>query len=348
MKRSTAGQYYMFGPFVDSTDGVTPETGLTINASDIRLSKNGGAFAAKNSGGATHVENGWYQIGFDSTDSNTAGRLQVAVYISGALPVFREFHVIENDVYSALLAASATAFDSSGRVNVGKWLGQAVTLSSNNRPDVNVDEWKDVLLSTTNLLPEVVTKAAFADQVWDEAYADHTTAGSFGKLMDILRKSNLVSEGIVAASPTPTATSFGSTLTSADDTWIDHTILFVSGSLAGQSRVISDFANTNGVVSIEEAFTAAPSASDEFVILPDHVHTKASIAETVLAQEGDTGVALTKAIEMIAAALAGKVTASSAAGVTTLTYKKRDGSTTSFTVEVTESDKTRATTGSLS
>lgn len=72
-----------------------------------------------------------------------------------------------------------------------------------------------------------------------------------------------------------------------------------------------------------------------------------SVAD-ILAGEGDTGVSLAKAIEIVAALAAGEVTASSAAGVTTLTYKKRDGTTTSFTTVVTEADKTRATTGALS
>jgi hypothetical protein len=51
---------------------------------------------------------------------------------------------------------------------------------------------------------------------------------------------------------------------------------------------------------------------------------------------------------MIAAFVAGKVSRSSAAGVTTLTYKKRDGSTTSFTAPCNEDDGDRDTTGSLS
>src|SRR5690606_25943808 len=47
------------GPFLDSTDGSTAETGLTITQPDIRLSKNGGGFAQKSAAGtATHMENG--------------------------------------------------------------------------------------------------------------------------------------------------------------------------------------------------------------------------------------------------------------------------------------------------
>ena len=72
-----------------------------------------------------------------------------------------------------------------------------------------------------------------------------------------------------------------------------------------------------------------------------------SVAD-ILAGTGDTGVSIAKCVEIVAALAAGKVSASSVAGVTTLTYKMRDGTTTSFTTVVTEADKTRATTGALS
>jgi hypothetical protein len=62
----------------------------------------------------------------------------------------------------------------------------------------------------------------------------------------------------------------------------------------------------------------------------------------------DTDIGLAKLGEIVAALAAGKVSVSSVAGVTTITYKKRDGSTTSFTTIVTEADNTRATTGALS
>jgi hypothetical protein len=79
----------LIGPFVDSGDGVTVEDGLTIDAADIRLSVNGGNIAAKNSGGGTHDELGYYTITLDATDTATVGRLQVMVAETGALPVYR-------------------------------------------------------------------------------------------------------------------------------------------------------------------------------------------------------------------------------------------------------------------
>lgn len=106
LKQSTAATVKL-GPFVDDSDGVTPETGLTISQADIRLSKNGGAFAqTHNATGATHDENGWYGIPLDTTDTDTLGRLQVAVYESGALPVWAEFMVVPANVYDSLVAGS--------------------------------------------------------------------------------------------------------------------------------------------------------------------------------------------------------------------------------------------------
>lgn len=106
--RQATSQVARFGKFVDATDGVTAETGLTIANTDILLSKDGGAFAAKNSGGATHDSAGWYSATFDATDTATVGILEVDVSVAGALPVFMRFYVVEEAIYDALFAASAT------------------------------------------------------------------------------------------------------------------------------------------------------------------------------------------------------------------------------------------------
>ena len=118
LKQSTASQSVVIGPFVDSTDGNTAETALTISNTDIRLSKNGANIVAKNSGGGTHDELGYYTITLDATDTNTVGRLQLMVHESGALPVYHEYQVLEEDIYDALIGTSAAGFDSSGAVTL--------------------------------------------------------------------------------------------------------------------------------------------------------------------------------------------------------------------------------------
>ena len=109
LRQSTASQEVLLGPFVDSTDGSTAETGLTIANTDIKIWKGGATTEAnKNSGGATHIASGRYYAVLDATDTDTVGMLEVNVAVSGALPVQRRFYVLEEAVYDAMFAASAT------------------------------------------------------------------------------------------------------------------------------------------------------------------------------------------------------------------------------------------------
>ena len=106
LKQSTAATVKL-GPFLDESTGKDTEEALTISQADIRLSKNGGAFAQTNNAtGATHDENGWYGVPLDTTDTGTVGRLIVAVHESGALPVWREFMVVPANTYDSLVSGS--------------------------------------------------------------------------------------------------------------------------------------------------------------------------------------------------------------------------------------------------
>lgn len=107
LKQSTASQEVLLGPFVDDTDGKTAETGLTIANTDIKLFKSGATtLANKNSGGATHISNGWYYAVLDATDTDTVGGLVIVVNMSGALPVKAEFMVVPANVYDSLVAGT--------------------------------------------------------------------------------------------------------------------------------------------------------------------------------------------------------------------------------------------------
>lgn len=106
LKQSTAVDIAL-GPFVDETDARTAETALTIAQADVRLKKNGGAWAQKNqASSATHEENGWYEINLDATDTNTLGILVVAVNEAGALPVWERYMVVPANVYESLIAGT--------------------------------------------------------------------------------------------------------------------------------------------------------------------------------------------------------------------------------------------------
>lgn len=114
LRQATASQTVIIGPFLDDTDGKTPETGLTIANTDIQLMANGAAAAAKNSGGATHRTNGEYSITLDATDTATVGELAVSVLMAGALVVRAKFFVLEEAVFDALFGAGAVGYSTYG------------------------------------------------------------------------------------------------------------------------------------------------------------------------------------------------------------------------------------------
>lgn len=130
LKQSTASQSRAIGPFVDDTDFKTAETGLTIANTDIKLVVNGGASANKNSGGGTHRVNGVYGITFDATDTATVGEIEVSVVVSGALPVFHKFFVLEEAVYDMLMGASALGYIANAPVVLADGVSHGGTLGS--------------------------------------------------------------------------------------------------------------------------------------------------------------------------------------------------------------------------
>ena len=141
LKQSTA-YTFRFGPFLDDTDGKTAETGLSISQADIRLSKGGGNFAQKSeSSTSTHDEIGFYIVALDETDTDTCGELLIACHESGALPVFKTFYVLEEAIYDAMFAASASAFDANARVDVASIEGSDATDQINAACDTALSDY---------------------------------------------------------------------------------------------------------------------------------------------------------------------------------------------------------------
>lgn len=109
--RQSTSQIIRFGPFLDSTDGVTAETGLTIAQADMQLSKDGAAYAQKNAAGnATHDTDGWYSTTLNTTDTVTVGELYMQVVVSGSIPVWVRYWVLEEVIYDDLYGASAAGY----------------------------------------------------------------------------------------------------------------------------------------------------------------------------------------------------------------------------------------------
>jgi hypothetical protein len=148
------------GAFVDATDGVTAETGLTLSQADVRLKKNGGAWAQKNDSNAcTHEENGWYECALNTTDTDTVGILVVNISESGALPVWVRFQVIEEAVYDQDYVAAGT-----GRrpADVTHWTGSDLLTGTGPLPALGILDRGNLQADSTTT-NQLRSAAAFAD-----------------------------------------------------------------------------------------------------------------------------------------------------------------------------------------
>lgn len=120
LKEATAATV-LIGPFVDNTDGYTPETGLTITAAEVLISKNGGAPAAKaEASAATHTSIGYYTVALDTDDTDGRGALKIVVNEAGAFPVWLDCAVLSAEAWEALFNAKTFP------ANVTWWNGSAV------------------------------------------------------------------------------------------------------------------------------------------------------------------------------------------------------------------------------
>lgn len=105
MLRQSTAVTIRLGPALDKTDGVTEETAISPS---VEVSRNHGAFAARNSATAiTHDSNAWFAVPLDTTDTGTLGPLIVKFDDSAThLPVWREFLVVPANVYDSLVGGT--------------------------------------------------------------------------------------------------------------------------------------------------------------------------------------------------------------------------------------------------
>jgi hypothetical protein len=109
--RQSTEQVVEFGPFVDKDDGVSLEISLATNMDNattgIRISKDGAAFADRNSATAPSYDAmGCYRITLSATDTNTVGILRMIFEEAATcLPHWQDFDVVDANTYDALTGA---------------------------------------------------------------------------------------------------------------------------------------------------------------------------------------------------------------------------------------------------
>ena len=283
-------------------------------SNDVQITLATATLGTWTSGGFVAVDNtnmpGWYEIGIP--DAALDGGNEVAIQLRGAanmapVNIYIALDAVDyqdaagfglSRIDAAISSRMAAYTQPTGFLaatfpaTVSSYAGGAVASvtgavgSVTARVTANADQWGGV--SVTGMpLPTASyttppTVGLIADAVWDEAYSGHTTAGTFGKLMDTLRKSNTVIEGTILASPTPTQTVFRISGADYPTGALEHAVLWMtSGANQEQnSPIVTTLNNNDGTLTItlEEALVTAPSAGDTVLIDPtNHVHAIADI-----------------------------------------------------------------------
>lgn len=131
------------------------------------------------------------------------------------------------------------------------------------------------------LIDDVPTTAEFnARTIASASYALEATSQSI--LTDTTQlQAGLIGTAGTVSDATPATNGFTTSLTQADNHWTDHILVFTSGALAGQSRIIAIYNNLGGECAFDELWTSAPANGDSFIILSGHAHSKSQIADSI-------------------------------------------------------------------
>jgi hypothetical protein len=121
------------------------------------------------------------------------------------------------------------------------------------------------------------TASAVADAVWDEAYGDHTSEGSYGSIFQPTH------EGTAQAGTSTTITLDATGSSSTDDFYNYGFVRIIAGTGAGQTRQVSDYNGTSKVATVSLAWTTTPSTDSQYVLVSDGIDaaTVAQIADGV-------------------------------------------------------------------
>lgn len=293
------------GPFVDKTDGVTLETSLTITNERISFvvdANDGSAptLVLDNVTGATsgtsndlnYITNndaGLMQLELSAANTNYVGRAFLTITdAANHVPVFHEFTILPANVYDSLIAGSdlldtsvvqwtGTAVatpDTAGypKVTVKSGTGTGEISLSSGRAAANVTYWNGAAVATPDTAghPKVTLKSGTGTgEVSVSSGVVSANASQIGGSTTAATNAGKAFQGIIAGTfqtGTLTATSASTNLSGyGNDTFNGRTLTVLTGNRAGEQATISDFADTNGVLTFS-ALTGAPANGDEFSI----------------------------------------------------------------------------------
>ncbi|HEX5323842.1 MAG TPA: hypothetical protein VFW40_08660 [Capsulimonadaceae bacterium] len=330
---------------VSSTDGTTPLTGASPT---VTISKNGGSFATP-SGAVTEIGNGWYQVAGNATDTNTLGSLLLHATATGGDPSDDMFRVVAfnaldgvrggltalPNVAAGTAGGLATATNSSGQVTASSVTGAvgsvtgAVGSVTGNVGGISGVTLPATVPSLAQMQAGLPTDASIATDVQTGLTAQGYTTARAG-FLDTLN--GLVAD--VWANATRT-------LTSMSDSSGVTTLL----SRIGQALLFDGSGNVKSApqTTVTLASSQAFNNTGQSANLPATVEGYASGQDPgtiVFGESVESGLTFLQFCRAVEAALVGDAGVSSG----TVSFKRKDGTTTAWSVTFDSSGNRSAST----
>ena len=323
LKTNTATRVSV-GPFLDKTDGITPEVALTVTSCKLTFMVDDGGVptlvldvAPTASGGANdmvHVtgdDAGFYDLELAAANVNYVGRAMLAITdVATHCPVFHEFMILPANIYDSFVGGTDVL-----DVSVTQWLGTAAaTPTVAGVPEVDATHWNGTAVATPTVagVPEVDATH------WNGTAVATPDVAGMPKVTSNTLRGNTAQAGAAGTITLDAAAS------ATNDLYNGCVVAIISGSGAGQARQVTDYVGATKVASVAPNWTTNPSNDSVFVILPFADLLNEVMTESYAAD----GAAFTVAQALFE--IAQSIGEFAIAG-TTITMKKRDGAATAGT-----------------
>ena len=284
------------GDAMDATDGVTPETELSLATADqTELLKHNGAATvdiSANTFAAVTGCDGWYDLTLTAGNTDTLGQLTAVIQDSSLMrPIFRDFMVVTQNYWDSKYSTDRLQVDV-------RELGDAnLALTTQMKADVNtecdtaltgydaptktemdtsfnsvVTAVDAILLDTgTNgvLLAASATSAQLVDDVWDELLTGgtHNIASSAG------RRVREIGAFAIHSGTAQAGNSMSITLAASadanDGVYNRNLIVLTDNNGVGQTRTIVDYDGISKVVVVDREWRVHPDNTTAYQIVPD-------------------------------------------------------------------------------
>lgn len=305
---------------IDSTDHISPKTGLTPT---VTLSKNGGSFGAA-AGAVTEIANGWYKVAANATDANTLGPLVLHATGSGADPVDIMFNVVAFDPGDSV-RAGLTAMPNAAAAASG---GLLILGANTGTPTLSAFSFTGGTLGLSifglgsgslTVGSATAVNAANLDAAVTSRMATFTLPTNFSSLG--ISGGGAVTVGTnsdktgysLAADQAVNVTKWAGTTVATPDTAGYPKVTVKSGTGTGEISLSSGLVTSGGGTMTVGGYTAG--------------NTPLQSTTTV------DGLTISSALELMISLAAGRNTITdNGDGTKTVTFKKQNGSTTKFAV----------------